>query len=99
MAEDGSGKPTDPTAPTAKKGRLHRALQRINVDLSGEVEPGSGLEGSRAIRAEQRLQLPVMIAAALTLPSVILMETQDISCGTIQPLISPFQERYTPMRA
>ncbi|MFM9054830.1 MAG: hypothetical protein ACKOQ5_08310, partial [Solirubrobacterales bacterium] len=74
MSDDGNAQHPDPTA---KKGRLQRALQRVSVDLSGEVVPGSGLEGSRAIEAEKKLQLPVMIAAALTLPSVILMETQE----------------------
>ena len=39
--------------------------------------PGNGVVGPRAIRAEQIMKWPLMIAAALTLPAVILGETRE----------------------
>jgi voltage-gated potassium channel len=47
------------------------------VELTGGSEPGNGVAGPRAIRAEQLMQRPLMVAAALTLPAVILGETRE----------------------
>lgn len=47
----------------------------VKSELTGGTRPDNGVEGPKAIRAEQLLDRPLMIAAALTLPSVALSET------------------------
>lgn len=47
------------------------------VEITGGSEPGNGVVGHRAIRAQELMNTPLMIAAALTLPSVILSETRE----------------------
>ncbi len=57
----------------ARKGFEHRAA----AELTGGSEPDNGVVGERAIRAEQIMNWPLMVAAALTLPAVILGETRE----------------------
>lgn len=52
----------------------HPLREEIQSELTGGTVPENGVEGPRAIRAEQLLNTPLMIAAALTLPSVALTE-------------------------
>jgi voltage-gated potassium channel len=66
----GTSNPADGADP---KGFWHRASH----DVSGSLLGNQGVEGELAQKVEQKLQLPLMIAAALTLPSVILMETRE----------------------
>ncbi len=47
------------------------------IDLSGGFEPDDGVVGPRARRAQELMNAPLMIAAVLTLPSVILSETNS----------------------
>lgn len=49
--------------------------QDLSMELSGRPRPGDGVVGERAIRAEQMMNTPLMIAAALTLPAVALTES------------------------
>ena len=60
-----------------RKGRRQKLKHSAAVELTGGSEPGNGVSGPRAIRAEQLMQWPLMIAAALTLPAVILGETRE----------------------
>ena len=53
----------------------HMLREEIHSEITGGTVPENGVEGPRAIRAEQLLNTPLMIAAALTLPSVVLSET------------------------
>lgn len=50
--------------------------KHIEENVSGKAKPDYGVTGERAIRAQQLMEKPLMWAAILTLPSVILMETQ-----------------------
>jgi voltage-gated potassium channel len=59
------------------KQRRKRLRHSAAVELTGGTEPGNGVVGRRAIRAQQLMNTPLMIAAALTLPSVILTETRE----------------------
>ena len=52
-------------------------LKRASSVVSRSLLTDKEVEGERAARVEQKLQTPLMIAAALTLPSVILMETRE----------------------
>ncbi|MDQ2699783.1 MAG: potassium channel family protein [Actinomycetota bacterium] len=47
----------------------------IASELSGGEVPGNGVVGPRALKVQAMLDTPLMIAAALTLPSVALSET------------------------
>lgn len=47
------------------------------MELTGGTDPGNGVVGPRAIRAQELMNTPLMIAAALTLPCVILSETRE----------------------
>ncbi len=53
----------------------HELRKDVESELTGGTRPDNGVEGPRAIRAEELLNAPLMIAAALTLPSVALSET------------------------
>jgi len=55
--------------------RRKRFEHQLGSELTGGVDPGNGVAGPRAIKAERLLNAPLMIAAALTLPSVALSET------------------------
>ena len=55
--------------------RRKRLEKQIGSELTGGVDPGNGVVGPRALKAERILNTPLMIAAALTLPSVALSET------------------------
>jgi voltage-gated potassium channel len=59
------------------KQRRKKLRHSAAVELTGGSEPGNGVVGHRAIRAQQIMNTPLMIAAALTLPCVILTETQE----------------------
>jgi len=63
--------------PEGLKPGIRGLVQRANIDLAAQIRPGLGVEGERAIRAQRALQLPMIIAAALTLPSLILLETRE----------------------
>ena len=67
----------DPSDPTRKKHGWRYRIREINYDISAQIPPGRGVEGERAIKAQQALQLPLIIAAALTVPSLILLETRE----------------------
>lgn len=47
---------------------------RLGSELTGGVDPGNGVVGPRALKAQAIMNTPLMIAAALTLPSVALSE-------------------------
>ena len=66
-----------PVDPTRKKGRLKALYESANADIAAQITPGRGVVGERALKAQQALQVPMIIAAALTLPSLILLETQE----------------------
>ena len=55
--------------------RRKRLGHQIGSELTGGEDPGNGVVGPRALKAERILNTPLMIAAALTLPSVALSET------------------------
>jgi voltage-gated potassium channel len=78
MAETKPDPHSDSTNHPKSESLGHRALAATSRSLL----TNAGVEGERAARVEQKLQLPLMIAAALTLPSVILMETTET--GTLQ---------------
>lgn len=52
----------------------HRIRKAFKSEMTGGTQPDNGVEGERAIRAEQIMNGPLMVAAALTLPSVALSE-------------------------
>ena len=54
--------------------RRHRYRKLFKAEVTGGVVPDNGVEGPRAIRAAQIMNGPLMVAAALTLPSVALSE-------------------------
>ena len=55
-----------------------KQLERsAKAELTGGTQPDNGVVGARAIRAEQLMKWPLMVAAALTLPTVILGETRE----------------------
>lgn len=56
-----------------KQGR-ERFEGQLKSELSGGTDPENGVVGARALRAEAVMDTPLMIAAALTLPSVALSE-------------------------
>jgi len=58
----------------SREGR-RRFEHQIGTELSGGEDPGNGVVGHRALKAQAILETPLMIAAALTLPSVALSET------------------------
>ena len=53
----------------------HVIRDEIHSEITGGTIPDNGVVGPRAIRAQELLNPPLMIAAALTLPSVALSET------------------------
>jgi len=53
----------------------HEFREDLKSELTGGTRPDNGVVGPRAIRAEELLNTPLMIAAALTLPSIALSET------------------------
>jgi voltage-gated potassium channel len=59
------------------KQRRKRFRHSAAVELTGGTEPDNGVVGHRAIRAQELMNTPLMIAAALTLPCVILTETRE----------------------
>jgi voltage-gated potassium channel len=71
MARDKAHPETDPHKEPGFRGFRHRASKELSGSLLGRNQ----VEGKRAARVEQKMQLPLMIGAILTLPSVILMET------------------------
>lgn len=48
---------------------------RVESELTGGEDPGNGVVGHRALKAQAIMNTPLMIAAALTLPSVALSES------------------------
>ncbi|HNC15268.1 MAG TPA: potassium channel family protein [Solirubrobacterales bacterium] len=52
----------------------HRLRESVKTELTGGTQPDNGVEGPRAIKAERIMNGPLMVAAALTLPSVALTE-------------------------
>jgi voltage-gated potassium channel len=60
-----------------RKERRQRIKRSARSELTGGMEPDNGVVGPRAIRAEQLMKWPLMVAAALTLPAVILGETRE----------------------
>lgn len=52
----------------------HRLRESLKSELTGGTQPDNGVEGPRAIKAERIMNKPLMVAAALTLPSVALSE-------------------------
>lgn len=80
MSENGPDKTPvemDPTNPVKKKGRLRTLYDDANEDIAAQIKPGGGVVGEKALKAQRALQVPMIIAAALTLPSLILLETQE----------------------
>ena len=71
MARDRDHSKADPHREPGFRGFRHRAAKQLSGSLLGRNQ----VEGERAARVEQKMQLPLMIGAILTLPSVILMET------------------------
>ncbi len=59
----------------ARKGFRHQ----LGAELSGRDDPENGVVGPRALKAQAMLETPLLIAAALTLPSVALTEANFIS--------------------
>lgn len=53
----------------------HRLRTNVKEELTGGEIPDNGVTGHRAIRAQELMNTPLMIAAALTLPSVALSES------------------------
>lgn len=53
----------------------HEFRESVKAEITGGTQPDNGVEGPRAIKAERIMNTPLMIAAALTLPSVALSET------------------------
>lgn len=70
--------PNDPNepkeAPEPDSPPQHHPGQVFKAELTGGTQPDNGVEGPRAIKAERIMNTPLMIAAALTLPSVALSE-------------------------
>ena len=54
---------------------IQKLAHQVETELSGGEDPGNGVVGPRALKAQAMLETPLMIAAALTLPSVALSET------------------------
>lgn len=73
MADSQHSSNRDPSDGPKPHGFWHHASSVV----SGSLLSNQGVEGERATKVEEKLQLPLMIAAALTLPSVILMETRE----------------------
>lgn len=59
------------------KQRRKKFRHTAAVELTGGTEPDNGVVGPKAIRAQELMNTPLMIAAALTLPTVILSETRE----------------------
>jgi len=53
----------------------HKFRHEVKAELTGGSAPDNGVEGDRALKAERIMNVPLLIAAALTLPSVALTET------------------------
>ncbi|MEX1219606.1 MAG: potassium channel family protein [Solirubrobacterales bacterium] len=64
--------------------RVKKLRHSAALELTGGTEPDNGVVGSRAIRAQKLMNTPLMIAAALTLPAVVLSETRE--SGTLAEL-------------
>lgn len=73
MAENDPSSHTDSSSRSKSESLGRRVLDATSKSLL----TNKGVEGERAARVEQKMQLPLMIAAVLTLPSVILMETTE----------------------
>lgn len=78
MADKDDQKGTDDPA----AGEDHHLRETFRAELTGGTQPDNGVEGPRAIKAERIMNGPLMVAAALTLPSVALTEAQV--GGTLQ---------------
>lgn len=52
----------------------HHLRKTFKAELTGGTEPDNGVAGPRAIKAQKVMNGPLMVAAALTLPSVALSE-------------------------
>lgn len=61
--------------------RRKQFVDEAEAELTGGSTPGNGVVGPRAVRAERLMKWPLMVAAALTLPAVILGETREV--GTL----------------
>ena len=48
---------------------------QVGTELTGGTDPGNGVSGARALKAQAFLETPLMVAAALTLPCVALTES------------------------
>ncbi len=73
---DPGSAPTDPGSGVPEPPKRDHAIRKaLGSELTGGVIPDNGVEGPRAIKAERIMNTPLMIAAALTLPSVALSET------------------------
>ncbi len=69
--------PHDPTTGLPEEPKHeHPVRKALGSELTGGVIPDNGVEGPRAIKAERIMNPPLMIAAALTLPSVALSEAR-----------------------
>ncbi|HMT04592.1 MAG TPA: potassium channel family protein [Solirubrobacterales bacterium] len=76
MDENKDPNPPVPGQEPDENVRGHQFRTSLKSELTGGTEPDNGVEGSRAIRAAEIMNTPLMIAAALTLPSVALSETR-----------------------
>lgn len=77
MSENGPDNTPAGPDPVKKKGRLRTLYDDANEDIAAQIKPGGGVVGEKAIKAQRALQVPMIIAAALTLPSLILLETRE----------------------
>ncbi len=75
MDEQNDPDPPAPGQEPFERARDHQFRTSLKSELTGGTEPDNGVEGPRAIRAAELMNTPLMIAAALTLPSVALTET------------------------
>lgn len=67
----------EPNDPMPDSGaRPHPLRTAFKAELTGGTEPDNGVEGPRAIKAARIMNGPLMVAAALTLPSVALSEAR-----------------------
>jgi voltage-gated potassium channel len=61
-----------------RKERRKAVRHSAAIELTGGFEPDDGVVGPRAQRAQELMNAPLMIAALLTLPTVILSETPEV---------------------
>lgn len=66
--------PNDPMPDPGTK--PHPLRTAFKAELTGGTEPDNGVEGPKAIKAARIMNGPLMVAAALTLPSVALSEAR-----------------------